>query len=210
QWISEAMANYAAVLFGRNRLDWKDHWGLRPTSNWQDELLGELPDGRVIESVGPVVLGARLISSRASGAYQPIVYKKGAVILDMLARSLGQDDFPKVLRQIVKVAANASLSTEDFLLLIERITSADLDPFARQYVYGTGLPEVFYTYRFEPAGEGKWAVKGTARQNAPYRYRYRVVKADRGGFDVARERLDQIQVESSALVVPVTISIYDP
>lgn len=210
QWISEAMANYAAVLFGRNRLDWKDHYGLRPTSNWQDELLGELPDGRVIESVGPVVLGARLISSRASGAYQPIVYKKGAVILDMLARSLGQDDFPKILRQIVKVAANTNLSTEDLLLLIERITSADLDPFARQYVYGTGLPEVYYTYRFEPAGEGKWEVKGTARQNAPYRYRYRVVKTGRGGFDVARERLDQIQVESSALVVPVTISVYDP
>ena len=210
QWISEAMANYAAVLFGRNRLSWNDRLGLRPTSRWQEELLGELPDGRVIESVGPVVLGVRLGSSRAGDAYQPIVYKKGAVIVDMLARSLGQEDFPKVLRQIVKVAANASLSTEDFLSLIERITSADLDPFARQYVYGTGLPEVYYTYRFEPAGAGKWVVKGTARQNAPYRFRYSVVKTDRGALDVARERLDQIQVESSALVVPVVISVYDP
>jgi hypothetical protein len=212
QWISEAMANYAAVLFGRNRLSWDDRrLGLRPTSGWQEDLLGELPDGRVIESVGPVVLGVRLGSSRAGDAYQPIVYKKGAVILDMLARSLGQDDFPKVLRQIVKVASNRSLSTEDFLSLIEQITSADLDPFARQYVYGTGLPEVYYTYRFEPADGGTWVVKGTARQNAPYRFHYRVVKTDRGGgFDVARERLDQIQVESSALVVPVTISIYDP
>lgn len=210
QWISEAMANYAAVLYGRHRLSWDDRFGLRPTSGWQEELLGELPDGRVIESVGPVVLGVRLGSSRAGDAYQPIVYKKGAVILDMLARSLGQEDFPKVLRQIVKVASNASLSTEDFLSLIERITSADLDPFARQYVYGTGLPEVYYTYRFEPAGEGRWVVKGTARQNAPYRFRYSVVKTDRGGLDVARERLDQIQVESSALVVPVTVSLYDP
>ena len=211
QWISEAMANYAAVLFGRNRLAWNDRLGLRPTSGWQEELLSELPDGRVIESVGPVVLGVRLGSSRAGDAYQPIVYKKGAVILDMLARSLGQDDFLKVLRQIVKVASNRSVSTEDFLSLIERITSADLDPFARQYVYGTGLPEVYYTYRFEPADGGRWVVKGTARQNAPYRFRYRVVKTDRGGgFDVARERLDQIQVESSALVVPVTIAIYDP
>jgi hypothetical protein len=210
QWISEAMANYAAVLFGRNRLAWEERFGLRPTSRWQEELLGELPDGRVVESVGPVVLGVRLVSSRSGDAYQPIVYKKGAVILDMLARSLGQDDFPKVLRQIVKVASNASLSTEDFLTLIERITSADLDPFARQYVYGTGLPEVYYSYHFEPAGEGKWVVKGTARQNTPYRFRYRVVKTGSGGLDVARERLDQIQVESSALVVPVTISVHDP
>src|SRR5215210_7837432 len=209
QWISEAMADYSAMLFARNRLDWKDRYGLKPTSGWQSDLLSELPDGRVIESVGPVVLGFRLMSSRAGDAYQPIVYKKGAVILDMLARSLGQDDFPKVLRQIVKVASYKDLSTEDLLTLIEKITTADLDPFARQYVYGTGLPEVYYTYRFEPAGAGKWKVAGTARQNAPYRFLYRVVKAGQG-FDVARERLDQIQIESSALVVPVTVAVYDP
>jgi hypothetical protein len=200
QWISEAMANYAAVLFGRNRLEWEDRYGLRPTSRWQSELLGELPDGRVIESVGPVVLGVRLISSRSGDAYQPIVYKKGAVILDMLARSLGQEDFPKVLRQIVKVAANASLSTEDFLGLIERITSADLDPFARQYIYGTGLPEVYYSYRFEPAGEEKWVVKGTARQNAPYRFRYSVVKSREEGKKRGKEKLANAMARTHILL----------
>ena len=46
-----------------------------------------------IDSVGPVVLGNRLFSSRTNSAYEPIVYKKGAVILDMLARSLGEDNF---------------------------------------------------------------------------------------------------------------------
>ncbi|HYU34020.1 MAG TPA: M1 family aminopeptidase [Thermoanaerobaculia bacterium] len=209
QWISEAMADYSAMLFARNRLDWKDRYGLKPTSGWQSDLLDELPDGRVIESVGPVVLGVRLVSSRAGDAYQPIVYKKGAVILDMLARSLGQDDFPKVLRQIVKVASYKDISTEDFLDLIGKITTADLSPFARQYIYGTGLPEVYYTYHFEPAGDGKWKVAGTARQNAPYRFRYRVVKTGHG-LDVARERLDQIQVDSSILVVPVTVAVYDP
>jgi hypothetical protein len=209
QWISEAMADYSAMLFARNRLDWKDRYGLKPTSGWQADLLSELPDGRVIESVGPVVLGFRLVSSRAGDAYQPIVYKKGAVVLDMLARSLGPDDFPKVLRQIVKVASYKDVSTDDLINLIERITGADLDAFARQYVYGTGLPEVYYTYRFEPAGAGKWKVAGTARQNAPYRFRYRVVKGDRG-LDVTRERLDQIQVDSSALVVPVAVAVYDP
>ena len=209
QWISEAMASYAALLFARNRVDAaKDRIWLGPTSGWQSSLLDTLPDGRVIESVGPVVLGVRLFSSKAGGAYQPIVYQKGAVILDMLARSLGQENFPKILKQIVKVAANRPVSTEDFFNLIERITGTNLDAFARQYVYGTGLPEVYYTYRFEPAGEGKWVVRGEARQQAPYRYRYRVVKTGRG-LDVSRERLDQIQVADSSLVVPVEIAIYD-
>lgn len=212
QWISEAMANYSALLYARHKLGWRAGEHLGPTSGWQSSLLDTLADGRVIESVGPVVLGARLFSSRAGDAYQPIVYKKGAVILDMLARSLGEENFPKIVAQIVKVAAFKPVSTEDFFTLIERITSTDLTPFARQYVYGTGLPEVYYSYRFEPAGPGnpgKWVVRGQAEQQAPYRYRYRVVKTDRG-LDAARERLDQIQVADSMLVVPVEIAVYDP
>jgi len=58
-------------------------------------------------------------------------------------------------------------------------------------------------------GEGKWKVQGEARQQAPYRFRYKVVKTG-GGFDVARERLDQIEVASSTLVVPVEIEVHDP
>jgi aminopeptidase N len=210
QWISEAMASYSALLYGRNKLDWKDRWGLRPTTGWQKALLDTTPDGRPIESIGPLVLGRRLLSSRAANAYQPIVYQKGPVVLDMLARSLGQDDFPKVLRQIVKVAAGRSISTEDFMLLIERITSTDLSAFAHQYIYGTGLPEVYYTFHFTAKPDGKWTVAGTARQQTPYRFRYRVAKAGDGRLDVVRERLDQIAVQQSTLVVPIEIAVYDP
>ncbi len=211
QWISEAMANYAALLYARKKLDWKGRYGLGPTTGWQDALTDTTEDGRVIESLGPVVLGQRLLSSRSDAAYQAIVYHKGAVVLDMLARALGQESFPKVMTQIAKVAEYRAISTEDFLSLIERITSAELDGFADQFVYGTGLPEVYYTYGFEPKGDGKWVVKGEARQQAPYRFRYRVVKSASGGFDVARDKLDQVQMKSSSmLVVPVEIAVFDP
>ncbi len=138
QWISEAVANYAALLFARNRLDWKDRYGLGPTAGWQEALSSTTSDGRTIESIGPVVLGERLFSSRSGDAYEPIVYRKGAVILDMLARTLGEENFPKVLRQIVKAAGNRPISTGDFLTIMEKVTSVDLDWFAKQYVYGTG------------------------------------------------------------------------
>lgn len=210
QWISEAMANYAALLFSRKKLDGKNRYGLGPTTGWQATLTRTTDDGRVVESLGPVVLGQRLLSSRSGNAYQAIVYHKGAVILDMLSKTLGEENFPKILQQIVKVSANRSISTEDFLSLIEKITTTELDEFVNQFVYGTGLPEVYYSYRFEPRGEGKWVVKGEARQQAPYRFRYRVLKTAGGGFDVARESLDQIAVATSTLVVPVEISVYDP
>lgn len=211
QWISEAMANYAALHYARKRLDWKGRYGLGPTTGWDHILTDTTADGRAIESLGPVVLGQRLISSHSDSAYQAIVYHKGAVILDMLARTLGEENFLKVLKQIVKVADNRAISTADFLSLVERITSTELGWFADQFVYGTGLPEVYYSYRIEPRPEGKWLVRGEARQQSPYRYRYRAVKTAGGGFDVTREKLDQIQMKtSSTLVVPVEIAVYDP
>ncbi len=210
QWISEAMANYAALRYARARLTGKARPQFGPTSGWQAALTAPTEDGRPLESMGPVVLGRRLYSSRASDAYEPIVYRKGAVILDMLARSMGEDNFPKVLQQMVKAAANRPISTEEFLEFVERITGADFDWFADQFVYGTGLPEVYYTYRVEKSADGKWAVRGQARQQAPYRFRYRVVKTPAGSLDVARERLDQIAVQTSSLVVPFEVEAYDP
>jgi hypothetical protein len=207
QWISEAMASYAALLFGKQKLG-ETLSGVDLTAGWQGALTARLPDGRTVESIGPVVLGGRLVSSHSDDAYQAIVYKKGALILDMLARSLGEENFPKVLRQVVKAANLGTITTEDLFSLIERITTTDLKAFTGQFVYGTGLPEVLYNYSFEKKGDG-WVVKGVARQQASSRYRYKVVQTPRGTFDVAREVVPQIDVRQSSLMVPVDIEVYD-
>ncbi|HEX4965719.1 MAG TPA: M1 family aminopeptidase [Thermoanaerobaculia bacterium] len=208
QWISEAMASYVALRYAHDRLGDKLA-GVDLNAEWQRSLTATLPDGRPLESVGPVVLGSRLLSSKAEGAYTPIVYEKGSVILDMLARTLGEENFPKVLKQVVKAANGVSLSTEDLISLIEKVTSTDLQPFAEQFVYGTGLPEVLYSYRFEKQGNG-WVVRGEARQQAPHRFHYKVVQPIAGRFDVTREAIQQIDVRQSTLVVPVEISVFDP
>lgn len=207
QWMSEALASYSAQLYGRARL--KELSGVDMTSGWYGAVTAALPDGSPVESVGPIVLGWRLISSRASDAYEPIVYKKGAVIVDMLARSLGEERFPKVLKQVVKVSGGRTISTEDLFSMIETVTSTDLDPFTAQYVYGTGLPEVLYDSRFEKKGDG-WVVRITARQHTPHRFRYKVVSTERGTFDVTREAAGQVDVKTSTLVVPVVVGVYDP
>lgn len=207
QWISEAMANYAGLLYARKRLH--QPIAIGPTTGWQSALTRTTDDGRPIESIGPLVLGERLASSRSGGAYEAIVYKKGAVVLDMLARNFGEDAFLQILRHLVKAVSFRPVSTEVFLDLIERITERDLDGFGRQFIYGTGLPEVYYTYEFRPAEGGQWRIEGEARQRSPCRYRYRVV--ERGGvLDVGRECPEQIEVADSALVVPVQVAVFDP
>lgn len=208
QWISEAMAEYAAALYGRNRLQGKLS-GVEYTAGWQLELSQLLANGRSIESLGPVVLGQRLNSSLSGDAYRLIAYKKGTVVLNMLARLLGEKDFPSVLRQVVKAAAGKSISTQDLFALLENVTSADLDGFARQFVYGTGLPEVLYSYRWEKGGKG-WVVKGRLRQLTPRYRRYRIVRTGRGTFDVSRESVPHVDLQSSALAIPFEIEVYDP
>ncbi len=220
-WLSEAMANYAALLYQDKMIEpatgKKATWRSRregvlvgPTAGWQEALANSLPDGRAIDSVGPVVLGDRLFSSRTNGAYEPIVYRKGALILDMLARSLGTEQFPKVLREVVRVVDGRTITTREFFDLLEKITDTDLAGFVSRFVEGTGLPEVYYTYSYQPDGPGKWRVKGEARIGTPYRFRYHAVSAGKG-FDVTRERLDTIHdLSELALTVPVQVSYYDP
>ncbi|MCP4664154.1 MAG: M1 family metallopeptidase, partial [bacterium] len=155
QWISEAMANYAAVLYARNRLKGEgEPLLIGPTTGWQNALTSITSDGRPVESLGPLVLGERLESSRSGDAYQAIVYKKGAVILDMLARFFGEEHFLKMLRRLAEAVSFRPISTPLFVDLLERLSGQDLDGFAKQFIYGTGLPEIYYTYEFgEEAGK---------------------------------------------------------
>lgn len=208
QWMSEALASYSSLLYARERLK-NELSGVELTEGWYEAVTSPLPNGSPIESVGPMVLGWRLFSSKASGAYQPIVYMKGAVVMDMLARSLGQNNFPKVLRQVAKAAGGKTISTEELFSIIQTVTSTDLQSFTQQYVYGTGLPDIFYDFRYEKQGDA-WLVKGTARQHTPYRYRYRVVATDKGTFDVVREAAGQVNVQQSKIVVPFTVAVHDP
>jgi hypothetical protein len=95
--------------------------------------------------------------------------------------------------------------------MIERITSTDLTSFAGQFIYGTGLPEILYSYRFAKKPDGKgWVVQGEARQHTTHRFRYKVVATSGGTFDVAREAVHEVDPDRSALVVPVEVEVYDP
>jgi len=132
------------------------------------------------------------------------------VVLDMLARYFGEARFAELLREVVRFTANRAISTDAFLGLLERLSGRDLDAFARQFVRGTGLPEIYYTYGFEPLPEGKWRITGTARQQAPWRFRYRVIAGRDGGFDVGRETVAQSSIAESNLIVPLQVAIYDP
>lgn len=212
QWISEALASYCALRYTRQRLapnePKKPIVGL--TARWHASLTSQIADGRTVESMGPVVLGTRLFSSLSSDAYQGIVYDKGAVVLDTLAYTLGPDIFPEALRQVFKATANQTLSTEDLLAMIGKVTSTDLSSYAEHYIYGTGLPMIFYSYRFEPGSAGGFRMVGKTRQEMPPLFRYRVVRSAAGHLEVGREAVAGGGPAPTRLAVPADVEFYDP
>ena len=142
-------------------------------------------------------------------AYSSIVYKKGAVVIDMLARFWGEETFIEILGRITRAADGHVISTEDFFDLLEKATGADLDAFAERFVYGTGLPDIYYDYRFEALDDGRYRIHLEAEQEVPYRFRYEIVERPTS-LDVTRQRIDQTDEQTAPMVVPFQVEIEKP
>lgn len=209
QWISEALATWSARAWSRSlpREQRPERTLLR---DWPDRLTATLADGRSVESVGPIVLGERLASSKTGDAYFPIVYLKGALVIDMLAAAVGEERFRDALRTLVEVVDGRAIDTTVFLAALERATGTDLTRLRERYVDGTGIPEVVYDYSVEARPSGGWTVRGRIEQWRGGREIYTVVTRADGSFDVGRRFQEEASSADRTMVVPIQVAIHDP
>lgn len=154
QWLSEGFASYAALLYLTQEKDGgrKAHELLR---SYKHDLMAKTPEGRSIESGGPIWLGRRLSNSMNPDGYNNIVYKKSCWVIHMLHVLMtdpktGSDErFFKMLREFVAAYQGANPSTEDFIRHAGKYMTPAmdldhnhrLDWFFADWVYGTGIPE---------------------------------------------------------------------
>src|SRR5690606_33011726 len=136
----------------------------------------ETADGRTIESLGPLVAGFRLASSKSAEAYAAIVYKKGAIVLDMLADVVGQERFLDDLGRIVRAVAGRRISAEELPALRESPSGVDRDHFAARYAYGSRRPAIVNDFRVAEEG-GRGVIEVTARQGPSSRRRWAAERA---------------------------------
>jgi hypothetical protein len=155
EWIMEAMANYIALMYVEKRR------GARTMENTLEQfrrnLLAKTGDGPSIESTGPIAWGSRLARSQAPEAWRTITYDKGAWIVHMLRRRLGEEGFAAMLRDLRRDFEYKPLSTDQFRQAAARhlppkAGDPKLEEFFEQWVYGTGVPSLKLT----------WSVKGRA------------------------------------------------
>ncbi|MEO8360813.1 MAG: M1 family aminopeptidase, partial [Vicinamibacteria bacterium] len=134
RWVSEGFAQYAAAL-------------------WTRESQGEETFNRVLKKLatwskrmtafGPVDLGNRVghIQNNAQ-AHRAVVYDKGALVLDMVRRLIGDDAFGKSLKRIQSENRFRKIDSETVRRAFEKEGSMDLDGLWEVFVRNVTLPSM--------------------------------------------------------------------
>jgi len=167
EWLMEALANYSALLYLESRSGPKITDGI--LDQYRRVLLTTGPDGATAESEGPVVQGRRLENSNNPNAWNAVAYGKGAWIIHMLRRRMGDAQFTKMLAELRRRYEWKTIDTEQFRLLCAEFLSpsspdSKLETFFDQWVYGTGIPTLKLTYSVK-GKPGAWTLKGTVTQS---------------------------------------------
>ncbi len=187
QWLSEGFAEYSGLLYT----------GLRGSMSDRNDLLGNmrrslreppvtrtgLGKGR-LNDVGPIILGHRLSTSKTFGAYQALVYNKGALVLRMLhflmSNPASGDDqaFFAMMTDFVNQYRDGFASTDDFRAvanahfaktpIAQKYKLQDLNWFFNQWVYQSGLPSYQLEYQLQDQPDGSVLISGNITQeNVP-------------------------------------------
>jgi aminopeptidase N len=187
QWLSEGFAEYSGILYAGLR---KDH---KAAVNMVDELRESLKErpfttsgiqrGRLYE-VGPIILGHRLSTNKTIGAYNTLIYNKGALVLRMLhflftdPTTGSGDAFYAMMKDFVEKYRNKVASTDDFrqianehfarTAIAQQFKVKDLNWFFKQWVYETSLPTYRMEYSLEDQPDGTTIMNGSIiQENAP-------------------------------------------
>ncbi|HYM13698.1 MAG TPA: M1 family aminopeptidase [Bryobacterales bacterium] len=170
EWLIESLADYSALLF------LEQHKGAQALEaalqGYKNNLLAKSESGETVESAGAIVLGERLRSSRSPKAHYVIIYEKGAWVLHMLRRRMGDEKFFTMLRELREKYEYKAVTTEEFRELAARFAGSAPDPqleaFFSQWVYSTGIPTLQMHYRITGKAGGKaqrYELTGTVKQS---------------------------------------------
>ena len=141
QWLSEGFAQYFAALYAQ------EHHGEAAFG----EVLRHLRKWSIEESdQGPVYLGYRLGHIRGDAkVFRAVVYNKGASVLHMLRRLVGDDAFFRGLRRFYAESRFKKVGTENFRKAMEAEAGQSLERFFERWIYGATLPSMKFSYTVE-------------------------------------------------------------
>jgi hypothetical protein len=159
RWISEAFAQYAAAVWVRGRLgeerfrqvmERMAQWALRHTDQ------------------GSIHLGFRLGHVKGDPqVYRAVVYDKGAYVLHMLSRLVGEEAFRAALRALQEEFRFGKIGTDDVRAALEKAAGRALLPYFTEWVMGTALPTLKFDHTSRSLDGGHETVVEVSPQALP-------------------------------------------
>jgi hypothetical protein len=150
QWLSEGFAQYFAALYAQK---------LRGDRVFSD-MLKQFRRWSLSQSdQGPVNLGYRLGHIKSDlRVYRAVVYNKGAAVLHMLRRLLGDEAFFAGLRRFYDDRRFQKAGTDDLERALEAESGKTLDRFFERWIYGSDIPRIGFK---STIGDGHVTVRFT-------------------------------------------------
>jgi hypothetical protein len=183
QWLSEGFAEYSGLLYTQTRDKTSSEKDLIRRA--RDQLknppvtMTGIGKGRLVD-VGPLIMGRRLSSRETGGAYEALIYSKGALVLRMLHFLFTDPEtgdgkpFFDMMSDFVRQYSNRSASTDDFFavanahvgqtVLARKFGYKDLTWFYRQWVLQSYFPSYRLNYEVEDQPGGGALLTGTLQQ----------------------------------------------
>ena len=147
QWLSEGLSQYFAALYAEHRngpeifaevLTQMRRWSLRHSDQ------------------GPVYLGNRLgrIEDEPR-VFRALVYNKGAMVLHMLRRLLGDETFFRGIRRYYNEMRFRKAGTDDLIRAFEAESGRSLTAFFDRWIHEADLPDITFSHRTASGSGGR-------------------------------------------------------
>lgn len=149
-WLSEGFATYGELL-------WIAHQSKVPIGSLFRRNSDVFAYERSMNRVPPGNPGPGRI-------FDTSVYNRGALTLEALRRTVGDDAFYQILRQWVDENRGGNVTTQDFVALAESVSGQELDSFFHRWLYQKKMPPL---PRVSKAEEAAIAAAGEASTVEP-------------------------------------------
>jgi aminopeptidase N len=200
-WLSEGFATYYAALFAEHA-DGRDAFMKQMNAARTRYLTKYRTDPDPI--FDPSIAKLNDLLNRNN-------YDKGAWVLHMLRRLIGDDAFHRGVSDYYVAYRDKNVSTDDFREVMERRADRDLDWFFEQWIFGRGYPLLVSSSEWSEADK---KVKVTVTQNqpgAPFRMPLDIeIKTATGAKRFVLDVDERVESSSFALDGPPLSVVLDP
>jgi aminopeptidase N len=180
-WLSEGFATYFTLLFIEHAYG-RDEFvqGLRDSRRTVFDFYAKQPDYRVVHEN----------LSDMSQVTTGMTYQKGSWVLHMLRQRMGDDRFWAGIREYYARYQDATATTADFRLVMERVSGSDLTAFFQQWLYRGGVPRVQGTWQWDAAAKQVVVELAQTQPGEPFQMPVEIGIADASG----KVRVERVEV----------------